>query len=268
MTIDNNTQIFFDGKTMTIKEFATDYEVEDLSQDELYELLQRLEQKNQLRFLNDSTSRADESFEIVEKQVNLEEQIEILEKEEKEAEMYRVKKRREGQLRFEEVEIDFPSQLFAEDFRKYAEEKLHVEASVDKVDDMYVLTLKDITERELGALRRRKLIAETESAIYRGTALTSKGIVDVTSFATEKIVTPTAKAVTSATLGVTKSVIKTTTQVGSSLVSSTAENIRNTKDELARDRDVLEAKSEIVKAKDAIVGFFKRKRGNSGVRIK
>lgn len=267
MSVNKNQVIFFAGKKMTIEEFIVLYGMENESEKSIEIVLNKLEKKGKLRFLNESESE-DSAFQAVAKELDLEAKLAQIEEDADRTEAYKIQKAKEGKLVYEEVEIDFPTFNYAEEFREYAEKSLRLQAHIQEGDGVYVLVLKNVSESDLSAIKRRKGLAEAGKVFFRTTDKVAESALSATAFATEKVIVPTTKATIKTSLGLAKNLVKTSAQVGSSLITSTTQSARSMSAELAHDEDVLRAKKDLVDAKDAIMRLFKRGNRNSGMRIK
>lgn len=255
-TINKERVLFFAGKKMTLGEFIQAYDLENESEGTIELVIAKLEKKNKLSFLEQKDG-SNQAFEQAAKELDLEARIAEMEADAEEAEAYEIKKKREGKLTYEEVEIDFPNKSLGLDFFEYAEEKLKLDAKLEKRDGVFVLTLYNVTESDLGAIKRRKAVTKVGTSVLKTTDKVAGTAVETVNFATEKVVVPTAKAAIKASLGLGKSLVRTGAQVGSTLITSTSKQSKSMAKELSKDEDVLNAKKELIDAKDAIMRLFK-----------
>lgn len=267
MTIDTNQVMFFAGKKITIGEFIELYDMKDESEEAVSLILEKLEKKGKVKFLN-IEEKSDEAFDAVAKELALEEKIARIEQDAEDSAVYAATKNKEGKLVYEEIEIDFPTKKQATEMLEYCETKLKLEGEITKPEDVYVVTLFDVSESDLGAIKRRGIVESAGSIIVGATNTVSAGVLDTASFATERIVVPTAKAGIKTVLGLTKTLVKTGAATSSAVISGTSKNARAMKTELAEDEDVLRAKKELVDAKDAIFRLLGKGSKSGGIRIK
>lgn len=268
MAIDKEKVVFFAGKKMTIAEFLENYGLEKESDETIQIVIERLVKKGKLRIL-EQEEQSLKAFEQVHKELDLEARIAEMEAEADRAEAYALERKREGKLTYEEVEIDFPTKPLAIEFFEFCRNKLRLEAEVHQVDDKFVLTVYNITESELSAIKRRKNFVKAGEVVFKTTDKIADSAVSAASFAAEKVVVPAAKATLKTALGLTKSLAKTGAQVGSTLITSTTKSSRTMAKELATDEDVLKAKKDLIDAKDAVMRLFRRGgKSSPDIRIK
>lgn len=268
MTIDKEQVVFFAGKKMTLGEFVEHYQLQNENEKTIQIVVDRLVKKGKLRFI-EQDDKSMKAFEQVSKELDLEARIAEMEAEADRAEEYAIQKKREGKLVYEEVEIDFPTKTLAIEFFEFSRDKLRLEAEVNQVDDKFVLTLYNVTEQDLGAIKRRKNFTQAGQVVFQATDKIANTAINATQFAAEKVVVPAAKATMKTTFGLAKSLIKTGAQVGSTLITSTSQSSRSMAKELSRDEDVLKAKKELIDAKDAVMRLFRRGgKSSPDIRIK
>lgn len=258
MALDKDKIVMFAGKKFTLGEFLVHYGLDQDTEASVKIILEHLEKKGKLHYIEQKDKDA-ALFESVAKELELEAKIAEMEAEAERVEVYDSAKKKEGKLVYEEVEIDFPNKTIAIDFYKFAQEDLKVEAALYEEGDKYVLTMKNVSESDLAAIKRKKTIADAGKMIFNTTDKVANVAVGTAAFATERVLVPTTKATVKTALGLSKSLVKTGTVVGSNLVTSTTNTTRQMVTELANDEDVLKAKKELIDAKDAIVRMFRRK---------
>ncbi|MCY7866074.1 hypothetical protein P8918_13715 [Bacillus spizizenii] len=268
MSFQRDQLIIFAGKKTTVQDLLVSYDMQEESDQSIQIILEKLVKKGSLRVIQEEEPGMKE-FKSVAKEIDLEARIAQMTADAEQAEAYKTMKRKEGRLSYEEVEIDFPTMSYANEFKQYATDKLRVQAEVRQGDGVYVLVLKDVSETDLSAIKHRKNFTEAGKLIYQSTDKLADSAIQATSFATEKVVVPTFKAVNKTTLGLAKSLVKTGAQIGSSMITSGSQNARSMSSELSKDEDVLRAKKELTDAKDAMMRLFRRGgKSSPGIRVK
>lgn len=180
------------------------------------------------------------------KELELETNIQEIEEDKIRARKNKLKKKREGRPIYKEVEIDFESKIEAKDFLNFIVSELFLDAHLEDRDNIQILVVKNATDKDLAAIKRRKSLSAAEKSIAETADKIAEGAIETAKFA-EKVVVPTTKATVKATLGIAKEMVKTTAQVGSSIISSTADSAKQMAEELKEDEDILKAKRTIKK---------------------
>jgi hypothetical protein len=254
-------QVFFSGKKMSMQEFLDSC---DMSADDngILIVINKLIKKGKLRILDDPKEN---DFQTAFEDLELDSAISDIEEDDYNTEKYRRAKKKEGQLIFELIEIDFPSRQSVQDMLEYCAKRMIV-SSAEARDGLYVLTLENISESELAGIRRYQFLNKTGANLTKTADGIAKHTVNTVAFTAQNVVLPATRAGLTAALGVVKTVLKTGTQVGSNIITNTTMNAKTMKKELSTDHEVLKAKRDLIDAKDSIMRFFKSGSSSSGIR--
>lgn len=258
-----DSQLFFAGKKMTIVELKETY-FPELDDEAFLESAGALIQTGALRIL-DEKNKLQKAMEKAASRIDVKTTVQELEQE-KEAELdYLAESKRADRLIHEQVDVQFPNQRVAMKFAGYARKKIRVNSTISTNEKgYYIVTLLNISERELGKLKRYHSFQKFGGALVRGTDSVAGMTTSSIDFAASSILAPTAKAIVSTSAGITQSITKAATQVGSATVNKTIEEAVHLREELAEDVEVQRAKQSLLAAKDALFNLFNRGGKSSG----
>lgn len=261
----------FLGKKMNYAELAAAVGVEGQDASIQVIVIEKLVKKGSVRVITNATP-AEKALMAVQQELATETAIESLSVIEMQEAKFARDRKTETKLKHEEVEIDVPTQRQAEILIEYIGNTLNLDAQaeLDPETGIYTIVVRDLTESELGAIKRKKKSMETGRQIIASTDKAATAAIKSIAFATDNIIAPATKGLIKTVIATAKSATKATTQIGASTVTNTADSGRQLVKELSTDRQVLQAKQDLVNAKDIIMGMF-RKGGTgkgSDIRIK
>ena len=265
-TIDRTQMVFFAGKKMTMEDFLKSYDLQDETDNVAMIVVEKLIKKGKLRVIEPEQD-ANDAFVAVAKELDLEEKLAQMEADADKAANYAAMKSKEGKLCYEEIEIDFPTRVYAQDMLAYCKKKLRLEGSIQEREGLFIVVLNDVSESDMSAIKRHNLFNKAGKMMFETTDKVAASVINTVSFASEKVVLPVTKAGISATLGLAKTLVKTTASTGSAVISGTSKNVKTMTAELACDEDVLRAKKDLTDAKDAVMRLFKRGNKSNDIRI-
>lgn len=242
--------LYFKGQKMTKGEFITKFGLDKEEVAFQDAVIEKLVTRGEVKFPEE---RKDKTIDSVLKEMELDKNIAIAE----DKLMFK-----NGML-YPKVELDllFDSEVLAV---KTILEDSDVVYGVVRTDTCHVMTLENITDNELGVIRRKLSGMRAERGIKKGINIATEKTVGAIDFATGRVAVPIARAGVKTTVGASKAVIKAGASIGSSLISSTATGARDMTKELSVDEDVLKARKEFTNLRN---GFRKLLNGRNSTSV-
>jgi len=166
---------------------------------------------------------------------------------------------RNGKLVYPEVEIDYPASKDAEEAKEYCLRRgLVADTCRERIDGgfTYVLTVCNISESELSALKNRRMASNAAHTIASVSGKVGDTLVGGADFAINSVAMPVGKIGIKAAVGVGTIAGKAIVTTGASLLTNTVKGVSNAARDLSHDRDIAEAKLELRAAGHAVKKFF------------
>ena len=246
-----NTVFYFKNKKTTREDFIKTYGLENESPEVIQKVVDKLALRGEIRYPESKDPLTGVLEEIaLDKKVEAYDHVDAFEK-------GIVHNKVEADL-YNSVECSVLAELL---------DVLGIAHKIVRGEDSYVLTMHEISDKDLGKVKSRLSSLRAERKTKEILEGTSSKVIAGADFAVNKVAAPVIKAGIATGIGAIKVLAKTGVALGASLVSSTSKGIRSLDEELSRDEDVLRAKRELFGVKNAIKRTMNKDAKSTGFRI-
>lgn len=262
--LDNeNSELEFDyaGKHYTLSAFASTYSI---GLEEALKVVEVLEAQGKITYGTEEQI-ADKAVRNALKEAGIFGTAQAIEEDRENEINYKKQQSRIGRHVYEKVCFDFGSMSDAKDFCiSVSNCRLEHEITVDPEENCYIVTVFDLSDKELTTLSNIYKANKAVKATVNTTTKAFDSALKVTDYTAKKVLVPVTKIGLSGALSIGKSLLGTCAKIGGLAVSETVKVTRETASQIKDDENIAVAKAELYRTKNDIQHNLNKRRGGGG----